>query len=225
MKEYQLTYENLIVACVMTALLVALLATVIGMKLNERRDRKRDESTRESAISREQYRIKGLPKLDTTYLLEIPETTAKKLYGEDFAGNLAGTFSNRYDLLAIVDREGRAYVGLTMPKTLESLRESEFTQGSYWVPFRGPGEAYSGRKVVFSGGLSDELTVEFYPLWLDADKLTNPDWSRWADLERDYRAYYIQTKISYHKIFDWILPSSFLHEVSSRRHALSQTIV
>jgi hypothetical protein len=113
------------------------------------------------------------PPLDTTHLLEMPSGAIGGYYGGWVPP--VGTFSTRYCHLVVADWDGKVYVGLIVRETMESLRASGFTQGTYYVPLCGPGEYMRGENLVAPSG----ARYEVYPFWLRAE---SPE--MWQDIER-----------------------------------------
>jgi hypothetical protein len=115
----------------------------------------------EKELSIEEARQAALPKLDTRYLIRMPDWAVLKYYGaEDHHPRKA--FGTRYSNLIVFDEVGDVWLGLFMPATLQSLRDCEYSRGEYWVWFRGGGEAYSGTPLTLNG-----VQIWSYPVWMD----------------------------------------------------------
>ena len=127
------------------------------------------------AIIREDERVANLPKLKTLFLLKIPECVTRFAKGEP------RTFGTRYNRLIVFDEKGEGWVGLFMPFTFKGLRDGEYVQKSYWIPFRGPGEAYGGDPAVVDG-----QKIIIYPTWLSATATDSYSWRTWATLEKAF---------------------------------------
>jgi|SRR3989344_58337 len=202
MPERTLTFENLTVACTMVSLLTILVTYMVTSWLMERSQRKRDQDNKHYAAENEKRRIDGLPKLDTRHLLALPEKIASGFYGE-ISERYGGKFSTRYNRVAVIDRNGSAWVGLLTPDVIVSLRNSEYIHTDFWVPFRGPGEAYRGVEVEL-----EEVKIDIYPFSLSSDDTSTADWQQWLSIEKSWSEAYPGKGLSYRFALDWIYPVS-----------------
>ncbi|MEN9341879.1 MAG: hypothetical protein RIQ54_135 [Candidatus Parcubacteria bacterium] len=139
----------------------------------------------------EKERLDALPKLDTTFLLQIP-----KEMQTGFIEKRPRTFGSRYNRLVIYDEEGNGWVGLFLPEVIQSLKDGEYTQENYRVPFRGCGEVYPGEPITIDG-----LEINIYPSWMEVDDWTDENWSQWVKIEKKFEEVYKKHPISYHDVF------------------------
>lgn len=148
--------------------------------------RRRIQLEKELAI--EEARQAALPKLDTRYLIRMPDWAVMRFYGA-IDNRPRKAFGTRYCHLIVFDEVGDVWLGMFMPATLRSLRDSEYARGDYWVWLRGGGEAYSGTSLVLDG-----VEIWAYPVWLepfdahvdDRPELCSKEWKFWAELEKEF---------------------------------------
>lgn len=214
---YELLRENLWVGMLLILLVSAIFAFVVIPKTKAANKRRQKIRERDAAVEAEAERIAKLPKLYTRWLLLMPEKNAAALYGADRSG-LTRTFGNRYNRLIIIDEDGNCWVGLFNRQTLQSLRDSEFEQRDYWVPFRGPGEMYAGSPVTVE---PDNLLVDIYPLWMSPNG-QGQDWAKWAELERKFDEEFLQAH--YHDVFEEILSMQYRLGVKKQRDWYAQLL-
>ena len=164
-------------------------------------------------IAEEKARIESLPKLSKAWLVQIPTELADQIYGPDRL-EFARSFGRRLNRLLIFDEEGVAWVGLFMPETLAGLREGEYVQDSYQMPFCGHGEAEPARPVLIDG-----YAVHVYPIWMKEGTLPPAQhaggWVKWVELEREFAKAFRGR--DYQEVFSRVLPLEKLSEFDVQR--------
>jgi hypothetical protein len=174
----------------------------------------------EKELSIEEARQAALPKLDTRYLIRMPDWAVLKYYGaEDHHPRKA--FGTRYSNLIVFDEVGDVWLGLFMPATLQSLRDCEYSRGEYWVWFRGGGEAYSGTPLTLNG-----VQIWSYPVWMDPfdahiddrPELCSKEWRLWAELEHDHDEAF--KRINPYDFFKQIWTAEEDHQIVASRQRL-----
>ena len=105
----------------------------------KRKVRLADQLARE-AYNAEADRVDALLKLHHGWLLRVPNAIMDK-------NPMKRSYGTRYNRMLIIDEYGDGWVGLAIPEILEDLRAGEYVNRDYFIPFRGVGEAYSGKPV------------------------------------------------------------------------------
>jgi hypothetical protein len=118
-------------------------------------------------------RIETLPKLATRYMMRVPENLLDK-------NPTQRSYGTRYNRLLVIDERGCAWVGLVIPEILASIITGEYIWCDYRIPFRGAGEALSGKPVCI-----DNVPIDIYPMWL-TEGLNGYDWKLWAQIEKNF---------------------------------------
>ncbi|MFA5791820.1 MAG: hypothetical protein WC884_02170 [Candidatus Paceibacterota bacterium] len=133
-----------------------------------------DQLARE-AYNTEADRVDALPKLSTRFLMRVPNKLMDK-------NPVKRSYGTRYNRMLIIDENCCGWVGLAIPEILEGLTAGEYVWHSYHIPFRGAGEAYTGKSVdvAIPEGL---VHVDIYPMWM-TEGVNLPDWTLWARIEK-----------------------------------------
>ncbi len=216
---YDLLREYFPVAMLLILLVSAIFALIVGPKMRAAKKSRQKTQERNAKIATENDRIAQLPKLDTQWLLRMPDDHANALYGVDRSA-VFRTFANRYNRLIVIDHEGNCWVGLFNRQTLESLRASEYEQCDHYVPFRGAGESYAGPVVKMP---PDNLVIDIYPVWLSHTQVaSDQDWTNWANLERRFDREFAEA--NYQTVFAEILPTDFRLRVKRQREEYAQLL-
>ncbi|MCX6703396.1 MAG: hypothetical protein NTV02_01760 [Candidatus Zambryskibacteria bacterium] len=155
-----------------------LLLSWLGLWAVAYRSKRRKAKEVEKKKAAEQAYLDALPSLDTEWLMKVPSLHR---FGNS-SNNPKRCYGARYSRLIVYDNRGEAWVGLVIPEVLKSLRDSEYSRGDYWVPFRGAGEAVEGKAVSIIG-----LQIWCYPDWMQAG-INVQDWDCWVNIERKFRS-------------------------------------
>jgi hypothetical protein len=127
------------------------------------------------AYNAELDRVGNLPKINSRWLMRIPDKLMDK-------NPICCSYGTRYNRMLIIDENGIGWVGLVIPEILEGLTAGEYVWRDYHIPFRGAGEAYSGKSVDVA--LPEGLVhVDIYPMWM-TEGVNLPDWTLWARIEK-----------------------------------------
>lgn len=165
-------------------------------------------------LKAEEDRIEKLPKLDTRWLIKVPDGV-KGIQTEAGKQLCARTFGTRYNRLLVVDEKGEEWVGLFMPETLQGLRDGEYVRCEYFIPFRGAGERDAGKPVFFR-----DHRIHNYPMWME-DKVTTvneADWEKWFELMRAQNQAFLGS--NHQEVFRQILPLDLLEQFRQKRRDL-----
>ena len=92
------------------------------------------------AYNAELDRVGSLPKLNSRWLMRVPDKLMDK-------NPICCSYGTRYNWMLIIDENGLGWVGLVIPEILEGLTAGEYVCRDYHIPFRGAGEAYTGKSV------------------------------------------------------------------------------
>ena len=169
-------FENLVFQILALPSVVIVIAGLVYWRMvaiPRRKKREADQLARES-FNAEMDRIEALPKLNTRWLMRVPEKLMDK-------NPIRRSYGTRYNRMLIIDEHGGGWVGLVIPEVLEGLTAGEYVWRDYHIPFRGAGEAYTGNAVTIDG-----LRIDIYPLWM-SEGINTPDWNLWARIEQNFR--------------------------------------
>jgi hypothetical protein len=175
------------------------------MKVIELRNKIVYRNAKLAELAAEDKRIAALPKLDTQYLMRMPD---KML--DEYGRRSPCTFNVRYNRLIAFDESGQPWVGLVMEETLESLRDGEYVQDNYYVPFRGAGESTGGAPVFKEG-----VYIHLYPIWMSSNATDTPEWATWASFERAFREQFKDRNCQH--VFNEIMPREALVRAKRKR--------
>lgn len=125
------------------------------------------------AFNAEKARVESLPKLNTQWLMRVPEKFMDK-------NPTRRSYGTRFNRMLIIDELGNGWVGLVIPEILECIKAGEYVWRNYHIPFRGAGEAYNGKSVTVCGS-----RIDVYPLWM-SEGINPADWDLWIRIEANY---------------------------------------
>lgn len=137
-----------------------------------RKKREADQLARKT-FGDEVARIEALPKLNTRWLLRVPDKMG-------MGYSAYRSYGTRYNRILVIDELGGRWVGLITPELIQDLLAGEYIWQNYHIPFRGAGEAYAGKPVTINSQV-----IDIYPLWME-EGLNASDWIFWARIENNF---------------------------------------
>ena len=164
---------NNIIPITLAVVLVFLAIIYHHMILVPRRNARLAHLTALERFDAEMDRIEALPKLNTQWLMSVPNHLMDN-------SPLKRSYGTRYNRILIIDEYGAGWVGLVIPEIIESLIAGEYLWHDFNIPFRGPGERLFGEPVVVDG-----LKIDMYPQWM-CDGLNPAEWHLWRRIEERY---------------------------------------
>src|ERR1035437_6645011 len=157
-----------------TVVVVFFAGLVYWQVLVPRRKARLADQLANEALNAEMDRVGSLPKLNTRWLMRVPDKLMDK-------NPICCSYGTRYNRMLIIDENGLGWVGLVIPEILEDLTAGEYVWRDYHIPFRGAGEAYAGKSVNVY-----DVYIDIYPIWM-TEGVNTPDWSLWAEIECNFR--------------------------------------
>ena len=154
---------------------------IVAPRLTRKREKEKEIEALRAEIAAEETRIAALPKLDKTYLMEVPHAF-RVVRSLNCPPKLARSYAIHGNQIVAYDENLTMWVGLVMRETLDSLKDGEYVAYPHWAPFRGDHQQEAGPAVHYAG-----RDFSVYPSWMSSLPRTIEEyraWAAWAQMER-----------------------------------------